>query len=164
MKKLVSLAACVALLVVVGCSQENSTTTSPATPAIDGSKYLLTAEPEGATDVIKLREEAQDQDEVVIVGRIGGEEFAVILPSTSTSEAMEFSERLHGAIGQAVLKYNDNAIRYTASIGLTEFESESEDSIEELLARADLALYQAKQDGRNRTATFNPQLTRAAAG
>ena len=74
MKKLVSLAACVALLVVVGCSQENSTTTSPATPASDGSKYLLTAEPEGATDVIKLREESQDQDEVVVVGRIGGSE------------------------------------------------------------------------------------------
>ena len=74
MKKLVSLAACVALLVVVGCSQENSTTTSSASPAIDGAKYLLAAEPEGATDVIKLREEAQDQDEVVIVGRIGGSE------------------------------------------------------------------------------------------
>lgn len=72
MKKLVSLATCIALLVAVGCSPEDSTTTSSATPKIDGSKYLLAAEPEGATDVIKLREEAQDQDDVVIVGRIGG--------------------------------------------------------------------------------------------
>lgn len=74
MKRLVSLAACGALLAFVGCFQGDSTTTSPTTPAIDGSKYVLAAEPEGATDVIKLREEAQDQDDVVIVGRIGGSE------------------------------------------------------------------------------------------
>ena len=85
-------------------------------------------------------------------------------PSTSTSEALEFSERLHHAIGQAVLKYKDDAIRYTASIGLSEFDAESADSIDDLLARADLALYQAKQSGRNQTATFNPRLTQAAAG
>ena len=53
-----------------------------------------------------------------IIGRLGGEEFAMVLPSTSTSEALEFSERLHHAIGQAVLKYKDDAIRYTASINL----------------------------------------------
>ena len=98
-----------------------------------------------------------------IIGRLGGEEFAVVLPSTTAAEATEFSERLHQAINKAVLKYNDHAIRYTASIGLTEFDPESEDSIDDLLARADLALYQAKQSGRNQTATFNPQLTQAAA-
>jgi len=99
-----------------------------------------------------------------IIGRLGGEEFGMVLPSTNTSEALEFSERLHHAINQAVLKYKGNAIRYTASIGLSEFDSDSEDSIDDLLARADLALYQAKQSGRNQTATFNPQLTQAAAG
>ena len=98
-----------------------------------------------------------------IIGRLGGEEFAVVLPSTTADEAQEFAERLHHAINQAVLKFNGNAIRYTASIGLTEFDTESEDSIDDLLARADLALYQAKQAGRNQTATFNPQLTQAAA-
>jgi diguanylate cyclase (GGDEF)-like protein len=91
-----------------------------------------------------------------IIGRLGGEEFAMVLPSTTTAEALEFSERLHGAINKAVLKYRGDAIRYTASIGLTEFDTDSEDSIDELLARADLALY--------RTATFNPQLNQAAAG
>ena len=99
-----------------------------------------------------------------IIGRLGGEEFAIVLPSTSTSEALEFSERLHHAISQAVLKYKGSAIRYTASIGLSEYDTESEDSIDDLLARADLALYQAKQSGRNQTATFNPRLTQAAAG
>lgn len=99
-----------------------------------------------------------------IMGRLGGEEFAIVLPSTNTSEALEFSERLHHAINQAVLKYNGNAIRYTVSIGLSEFDTDSADCIDDLLARADLALYQAKQSGRNQTATFNPQLTQAAAG
>lgn len=74
MKTFVFLAACFALLGVVGCSQETSTTSSPEIPAVDGSKYLLTKEPEGVTDVIQVRKEAQDQDEVVIVGRIGGSE------------------------------------------------------------------------------------------
>lgn len=98
-----------------------------------------------------------------IIGRLGGEEFAMVLPSTSTDEALEFSERLHGAIKQAVLKFNGAAIRYSASIGLTEFDTDTEDSIDDLLARADLALYQAKHAGRDQTATFNPQLAQAAA-
>jgi diguanylate cyclase (GGDEF)-like protein len=99
-----------------------------------------------------------------IVGRLGGEEFAIVLPSTTTAEALEFSERLHAAINKAVLKFNDIAIRYTVSIGLTEFGTDSKDSIDDLLARADLALYQAKHSGRNQTAAFNPQHTQAAAG
>ncbi len=99
-----------------------------------------------------------------IIGRVGGEEFAIVLPSTNASKALEFSERLHHAINQAVLKYKGSAIRYTASIGLSEFDTDSEDSLDDLLASADLALYQAKQSGRNQTATFNPQLTQAAAG
>lgn len=77
MWKSVALVACLALLVVVGCSPENSdekASSSSATPTIDGAQYLLTAEPIGALDVIKLREEAQDQDDVVVVGRIGGSE------------------------------------------------------------------------------------------
>ena len=99
-----------------------------------------------------------------IIGRLGGEEFAMVLPNTTSSEAQEFSERLHHAINQAVLKFNGSAIRYTVSIGLDEFDNDSaEDSIDDLLARADLALYQAKQAGRNQTATFNPQFNQAAA-
>jgi hypothetical protein len=67
MKKSVSLAACVGLIVVIGCSQQ-----SPKTPAVDGSKYLLNEEPDGAVDVIKVREAAKDGDDILIVGRIGG--------------------------------------------------------------------------------------------
>ena len=90
-----------------------------------------------------------------IIGRLGGEEFGMLLPSTNTTEALEFCERLHAAIGKAVLKHQNSAIRYTVSIGLTASSRGSLDSIENLLAHADLALYQAKRDGRNRTAVFN---------
>lgn len=90
-----------------------------------------------------------------ISGRLGGEEFAMLLPSTNTTEALEFCERLHSAIGKAVLKHQDSVIRYTVSIGLTASSFGNLDSIENLLAHADLALYQAKRDGRNQTAVFN---------
>ena len=98
-----------------------------------------------------------------IVGRLGGEEFAVVLPSTTAAEALEFSQRMHAAINKAVLTFNDSAIRYTASIGLTESETDSGDSVDDLLARADLALYQAKRSGRNQTVIYDPLLTQAAA-
>ena len=77
MRKCLSMAACVGLVVVIGCSQEAPTTTPQASNSVstvDGSKYLLNSEPEGVTGVIKVRAEAKDQDDVVIVGRIGGSE------------------------------------------------------------------------------------------
>jgi GGDEF domain-containing protein len=99
-----------------------------------------------------------------IVGRLGGEEFAMLLPSTNTDEAREFCERLHEAISKAVLNYQNSVIRYTVSIGLTASSTGSLDSIENLLAHADLALYQAKSDGRNRTAVFNYATEQVVAG
>lgn len=65
------------LLTLAGCSQDAPTTTPAATssaPQVNGTKYLLASEPEDAVDVIKSRKEAKDQDDVVIVGRIGGSE------------------------------------------------------------------------------------------
>ncbi len=99
-----------------------------------------------------------------IVGRLGGEEFGMLLPSTNTAEAQEFCERLHDAIGKAVLKYQNSMIPYTVSIGLTASSIGSLDSIENLLAHADLALYQAKRDGRNQTAVFNYATEQVVAG
>ena len=77
MKKLLVLTVLGCAAVASGCSQDTSTTPateSASTPAVDGSKFLLTEEPAGAADVIKVREEAKDGDEVVLVGRIGGDE------------------------------------------------------------------------------------------
>lgn len=59
------------LALLAGCGQEKNT--APTTQ-VDGSKYLLSQEPQGAKGVILVRKEAKGDDEVVIVGRIGGME------------------------------------------------------------------------------------------
>lgn len=99
-----------------------------------------------------------------IIGRVGGEEFAMVLPSTAATEATEFAQRLHEAVNKAVLKYNGSAIRYTVSVGLAEFSTDSKHSVDDLLAQADVALYKAKQAGRNQTVTYSPTAHQAATG
>ena len=90
-----------------------------------------------------------------IIGRLGGEEFALVLPNTRIVEAYEFTERLHSAIDKAVLNYNSAMIQYTVSIGLASAEPETNNGIDNLLARADQALYEAKRAGRNQTAVYS---------
>ncbi len=98
-----------------------------------------------------------------IIGRIGGEEFAMLLPSTGEAEALEFSNRLHAAIDKAVLRHQDGFIEYTASIGVATSDPRSGEGIDGLLAQADRALYDAKRGGRNRTAVYREDDSRAAA-
>ena len=83
-----------------------------------------------------------------IIGRLGGEEFAVIVP-----EPMEFAariaERLRAASRPPALPIGEHAIGATVSIGAaTSYEPVTD--IDALIARADAALYRAKHDGRNR--------------
>jgi diguanylate cyclase (GGDEF)-like protein len=92
-----------------------------------------------------------------IIGRLGGEEFGLVLPSTGSSEAVEFSQRLHQAIAKAVLKYKSDLIQYTVSIGCASYRADSDETLDDLLANADIALYQAKNSGRNGTAVFGDQ-------
>jgi len=77
MKTVFSLASVILCLsLAVGCSNNSpappAADSAEAAPQVDGSQYLLDAEPEGSTDVIAVRESASDGDEVVITGRIGG--------------------------------------------------------------------------------------------
>ncbi len=79
------------------------------------------------------------------VARWGGEEFVVVLPETDLAGAQRFAERLRRTIeGQAV-----GDMKTSASCGVATMLAE--DTVEELLAAADQALYQAKSNGRNRT-------------
>ncbi len=71
MNKIASILSCFTMLVAIaGCSQEPSEPTSKTT--IDGTKFLLNQEPEGAKEVIQAREDAEEGADVVLVGRIGG--------------------------------------------------------------------------------------------
>ena len=81
-----------------------------------------------------------------LLGRFGGEEFALVLPNTSREAALQVAERIRAAcVPQA------GEVGCTVSIGLTLGHPEN-DTLDKLLARADAALYQAKNTGRNRVA------------
>lgn len=79
--------------------------------------------------------------------RYDGDEFMFVLPETDQPEAMDFAERLREAIAAASVAYRGEAIRVTASIGVAA--ALRDESIDELLARADSALYEAKDKGKN---------------
>jgi diguanylate cyclase (GGDEF)-like protein len=88
--------------------------------------------------------------EIDIVGRLGGEEFAALLPETNIEQAVEVAERLRTAIENAAVNLEDGSlIHFTVSIGVAGFGVEDE-KIETVLKRADTALYKAKNSGRNR--------------
>jgi two-component system cell cycle response regulator len=88
---------------------------------------------------------------VDMVARYGGEEFVVVLPETSGAGAEAFAERLRELIeGQAFVASRGRAIRLTTSIGVSSFPDFGVESVEDLLTKADQALYRAKSEGRNR--------------
>lgn len=72
MKNQIILVAWCGLTVLSGCSQNAETTSREATPSVDGSRFLLSEEPEGADEVIRVRDSSMDGDDVIVVGRIGG--------------------------------------------------------------------------------------------
>jgi len=84
-----------------------------------------------------------------IFGRLGGEEFAAILPETEVKEAMGAADRLREVLSKLTVQAKDQLISFTVSIGVT-MAKESDDTLEEILNRADEALYKAKRGGRNR--------------
>jgi len=85
-----------------------------------------------------------------IVGRLGGEEFAALLPETGPEQALEVAERLREAVARTSVTLEDGtSLSTTASIGVTRVEV-SDTRISVVLKRADAALYKAKSGGRNR--------------
>lgn len=85
------------------------------------------------------------------IGRIGGDEFAVLLPETDSAQAEVVAERLRGTVQDKPLVMDDAAIVTTVSIGLAEA-ALSQSSFDALMKMADQALYQAKSRGRNQVA------------
>jgi diguanylate cyclase (GGDEF)-like protein len=88
-------------------------------------------------------------------GRYGGEEFLVVLANVTPAGAELFAERLRGDIEAAVFTTDEGTLELTASIGVASF-SPSLTTPSELVARADAALYEAKQAGRNRVVIADP--------
>ncbi len=91
-----------------------------------------------------LRKTAGPQD---IVGRLGGEEFAIVMPDTTLERGRATSLRLGTAVRNTPCPSEPDAIAYTVSIGMAQ--REPDETVENLMRRADRALYDAKQAGRN---------------
>ncbi|MFD2265097.1 diguanylate cyclase [Lacibacterium aquatile] len=84
------------------------------------------------------------------IGRLGGEEFCVMLPGCSQLEAHATAERIRAAIARTPIALNaKQSITVTVSVGLA-YTATSQENFDDLLLRADEALYRAKQAGRNR--------------
>lgn len=92
--------------------------------------------------------------------RVGGEEFAILLPDTDQAVALEVAERLRMAVEQLIVPLANSAdagqtLRMTISVGVATNLAGSE-SVDMLMSRSDQALYRAKHEGRNRVVTAVP--------
>ncbi|NIB44165.1 diguanylate cyclase [Pseudomaricurvus alkylphenolicus] len=87
--------------------------------------------------------------QVDIIGRMGGEEFGIVFPGKPLEELEPVAERLRQRTEGHQLIIDGNPIEFTISLGLAQLRLEG-DSLEEVMKRADVALYKAKEAGRNR--------------
>jgi diguanylate cyclase (GGDEF)-like protein len=95
-----------------------------------------------------------------IVGRIGGEEFAVVLKNASLKEAKKAAEKFRKTVAKKKLVYGEQEISFTVSIGVAAIRGDTYDSsnIEDILKKADDVLYKAKAKGRNCVVAFGLEL------
>jgi diguanylate cyclase (GGDEF)-like protein len=99
-----------------------------------------------------LQQEIRESDHLA---RYGGEEFAIILPAAQIQDAFIVAERIRMKIDSLRIKNEDNLIHFTISFGIASFQAEDRKAPDELIKRADSALYQAKKQGRNRCCIFD---------
>ncbi len=93
-----------------------------------------------------------------VFGRIGGEEFCVFLPESNENDAMRVAERIRESLSSSDVLSSQNAfIHITVSIGVTELR-DTDEKIEDMIKRADRALYRSKDCGRNKVSKFEDDM------
>lgn len=97
-----------------------------------------------------LQKETRDID---LLCRYGGEEFIVLLPQTLLQESLKAAQRIIDACRHMKIEHNNKSLNITVSIGITQ-STQHDKNIEEIIKRADNALYQAKNEGRDRLKTI----------
>jgi|GEM_PF-5534409 len=105
----------------------------------------------GLADCLRHATRASDT-----LARIGGEEFAVILPRSDQERGRELAERIRERVAAMRVEHRQQVLRITVSLGLATWSPGDPASPEELVERADQALYQAKHAGRDRVAIHQP--------
>lgn len=98
-----------------------------------------------------------------LIGRVGGEEFAILLPHTAQPAALAVAEKLRVALGGIEVQAGDEAVGASASFGVATTEAGVHD-LDELLRRADKALYVAKDAGRNTCRAWHSEAGEAHQG
>lgn len=103
---------------------------------------------------------------VDVIGRYGGDEFIILLPQTSSQEALSLAERIHISVKAIQIDFDKTQIELTVSIGITQthlhtthasIRDGQADTVENIILRADQALYAAKRAGHNRTVILDPE-------
>ncbi len=93
--------------------------------------------------------------------RYGGEEFCILLPNVHGDRAAAMAERIRESVEQARFSFNGRVLPVTISMGVTTLSLEGSEDVDQLVNRADEALYTAKKAGRNRVVSFPPNTTLA---
>lgn len=98
-----------------------------------------------------------------IIARVGGEEFALLLPGTDLRDAMALADQLCATVGSTPMDLTSVGLPMTSSFGVSAI-SESDTSLDDMVLRADRALYRSKRAGRNQVDLESSQLMLAADG
>ncbi|PLX93786.1 MAG: hypothetical protein C0621_06705 [Desulfuromonas sp.] len=101
-----------------------------------------------------IRSALREADFVI---RFGGEEFLVLLVDINEGEALEVAEKIRETVAAAKIKIPGGAISKTVSLGVSEFPKDTE-AFWQAIKYADVALYRAKEEGRNRSLRFTPEM------
>jgi len=96
-----------------------------------------------------------------LFGRMGGEEFAILLPHTAADDALAVAEKLRASIASQVFEFTGKRVLVTASFGIATLDGD--DSLDDLISHADVALYEAKAAGRNTCVTWHAPVVPLAA-
>jgi diguanylate cyclase (GGDEF)-like protein len=91
-----------------------------------------------------------------IVGRLGGEEFSILLPETPLEKAQILAERIRASIQKLQFRFSGQEVMVTASLGVSQYESNL--PLKDFLQQTDDALYEAKRKGRNRVCCSKKQV------
>ena len=108
-----------------------------------------------AQSVAAMRAGLRESD---LIGRVGGEEFAILLPLTARDAAVTVAEKLRAAIADQTVTTEAGSLSVTASFGIASLDRSATDT-DTLLRCADEALYAAKESGRNRCVAWLPKAT-----